>query len=368
MEDQMDAGQISCDRSYCILKKEIDSVSGKTILLKQLLAAVEVLNLDMPAWLQSPEGWTVFTGAVRQLVAEGLLVPMGKATRQDLYGKYRIIRPVTVREKQITTQIIKSIAPPASLDYYLKNPQDFLTDREIIETMIAFLKQPSPEWLTTNERAYQLFGDEKFLKGDPKDRSRGAVVLKRLGLDYASLGCEETWEPFFSFCQKDCFAHKARRIYIIENKDTFWSFKAKLMDTPSRLKSDMLIYGEGRKIVSSFQFVAEYDLNGQDDCFFYFGDLDAEGLNIYCELTKRYPQYRIFPFAEGYQALLEIGSRRGMRKTPQAQKMKPDNVASFLQEFPPSWAIKIRRLLEDGQYIPQEALSASQMRERFGKV
>jgi hypothetical protein len=363
----MNDEESNSNRFYCKLKEEIKRVSGKTMLLRQLLGAVEGLSPDLPAWLQSPEGWPVFAAAVRKLVAEGLIAPIGKITTHELYLKYRIIRQSEAKEGRVISQIVRSIEPPASVDFYLKNPQYFLADRDVIEIISDFLKQPSHEPAPINERAYQLFGDEKFFKGDRKERSRGETVLKRLGLDYADIGCFETAEPFFSFHHKDLSVRNARRIYIIENKDTFWSFKKRLMDVPSRFRPDMLIYGEGRKVLSSFKFVAEYDLNRGDDTFFYFGDLDAEGINIYCELKEAYPQYRIQPFVEGYQAVFEIGSAREIRKTPKAQKVKPENIGVFIEMFAPVWAAKLAKILEEGRYIPQEALSAAQMKVRFGK-
>jgi len=130
----------------------------------------------------------------------------------------------------------------------------------------------------------------------------------------------------------------------------------------------MLVYGEGKKIISSFKFVDEYDVDPQRDIFFYFGDLDAEGINIYCELLDQYPQYRILPFCEGYQAVFEIGQRREPVKIPKRQKVNIENIERFISAFDQSWAIKLKKLLEGGFYIPQEALSAVEMKERFGST
>lgn len=182
------------------------------------------------------------------------------------------------------------------------------------------------------------------------------------------MACEETVEPFFGFYDKDFHSLISRNIFIVENKDTFWSFKRNIMDYSSRIKVDMLVYGEGRKILSSFKFVSEYDVNLLADRFFYFGDLDAEGINIYCELLDEYPQYEISPFHEGYQAILEIGLRRESAKTPKEQKLKKENIFRFIKVFEDSWAAKLKKHLEGGFYIPQEALSATEMKERFGNI
>lgn len=219
-------------------------------------------------------------------------------------------------------------------------------------------------WVTVNERSYELFGDEKFLQGAESGRSRGKIILNRLGLDYRDLGCRETLEPFFSFIEKTFHSTTDRQIFIIENRDTFWSFKRNM--TP--IKADMLVYGEGRKILSSFQFMEEYNVILGRDKIYYFGDLDAEGVNIFCELADKYSSYGIIPFREGYLAMLEIGTRRGLLKTPKPQRMSRVNIERFISFFEQPWAAKLKSLLEKGFYIPQEALSATEMKERFGNA
>jgi len=401
-DSKIDAGEL-----YNRLAGAVDSFKGRFILLEQLHALAERLDGGMPVYLQSPAGMAAFEEAVSRLVAEKILAPVGNkpATPRGLHLKYRIkhnsaglagpagpagsagtagpagmdgiagiagiagpagMAGMAGRDAACTAEIIRSIPPPAVLDYYLRNPQDFRRDRAIIDKISSFLRQPHQDIVTVNERAYQLFGDEKFFKGAGKSRSRGETVLKRLGLSYADLGCRETVEPFFSFQSRDFHALAARDIFIIENKDTFWSFKRQIMDKPARLKAHLVIYGEGKKIISSFRFVEEYAVNPQTDRFYYFGDLDPEGINIYCTLLDEYPRYNIQPFVAGYQAVLEIGLAKAPVKTPKDQRLIKENVDKFLQAFEPPWAARIKEHLLQGFYIPQEALSAEEMKERFG--
>lgn len=358
----------STDEIYIALKNEIMGVEGKYIQLKSLLSAVESVNNDMPVFLQSPEGKSAISNAFNMLISEQLISPVGNKpfTYSGLYLKYKVHKIAEKKNNELVTQIIRSIELPATVDYYIKHPQDFLHDKPVIDTISSFLKTQSTDIITVNERAYELFGDEKFFKGDERSRSRGEVVLKRLGLDYSHLGCIDTVEPFFSFYKKDFFTRNTRNICIIENKDTFWSFKRNVLDSASTLNADMLIYGEGKKIISSFRFVEEYHVDPEIDTFFYFGDFDAEGINIYCELKELYPKFNILPLCEAYQATLEIGRKRGFAKTPKQQKMNGDNIGKFIRAFNEPWVSEIKRLLDGGFYIPQEALSATKIKERFG--
>ncbi|WP_418791813.1 Wadjet anti-phage system protein JetD domain-containing protein [Phosphitispora sp. TUW77] len=351
------------------LEKEINRSDNKYILLENLLSAVEGVNSDMPAFLQSSEGQTVFNEAVLDLVSGQIISPVGKPkTVRGLHLKYKMNKKRAEKDNDLIKQIINNITPPAALDHYIKNPGDYVNDCEIIAAICAFLKDGNKDMVTLNERAYQLFGDEKFFKGAPKIRSRGETVLKRLGLSYADLACAETVEPFFSFQNREFHSLSSRNIFIIENKDTFWSFKGHIMDAPSDIKVDMLVYGEGKKIISSFKFIDEYGVTPVTDSFFYFGDLDAEGINIYCELAEKFSQYKINPFYEGYQAVLHIGQRKAPKETPKNQVVRKENIDRFIKGFESVWAVKLKRHLEDGFYIPQEALSATEMRERFGRI
>lgn len=352
------------------IKDVIYNSKGRFILLKDMFSAVENKSPDMPVWLQSADGQAEFRCAVMGLVSENIISPVGKkpGTKDGLFLKYRINKKTESGDNGRVSQIIRDIRLPASLDYYLKNAADFVVDRDVISIIMEFLARKDKNLLTVNERAYELFGDEKFFRGDGPNRSRGEIILKRLGLAYSDMCCIETLEPFFSFQAKNFEEGKNRKIFIIENRDTFWSFKRHVMDAQSRIHADMIIYGEGRKIISSFQFAGEYGILPEKDEFFYFGDLDAEGINIFCELKDRYPSYNILPFCEGYHAVLDIGLKNGPRKTPKQQKINRENIRHFAGIFDSGIDLKVQMLLEGGSYIPQEALSASEMKERFGKI
>lgn len=363
----MSAEKIVEEMIYKKLKEKIQNMCRKFILLEEMLSWAETLSIDMPTFLQSQQGQKVFCSVINRLVNEKILKPSGTrpATINGLYKKYRKIY-TEKRDHAFASEIIRSIAPPASVDYYINNHNDFIADKSVIETISDFLKQEGKDFVTVNERAYELFGDEKFFKGTDKARSWGETVLKRLGLKYEDLRCYETPEPFFNFQRKDFSKLKSRNVYIIENKDTFWSFKHNLMDFPSKSNPDMLIYGEGKKILSSFKFVEEYEINPENDLFIYFGDLDPEGINIFCALKDKYPQYRIEPFIDGYMAILEIGLKKIPSRTPSKQVINENNIRRFIEAFDKTTAEQIKNLLISGCYIPQEALSARIMKERFG--
>lgn len=332
-----------------------------------LHSAIEASDGEMPLFLQSPKGKELFSKAVKTLVAEQIISPVGKKpfTHNGLYKKYRILNNKS-KDSDLITEIIRYIELPSAVDYYIKHPQAFISEREIIKTINDFVKKGVKDIVTVNERAYELFNDEKFFKGD--QRSRGEAILRRLGLSYSDIGCVDTQEPFFSFYRKDFFSRDMRNICIIENKDTFWSFKKTVLDSDSVLNIDMLIYGEGKKIISSFQFIDQYDIDPCSDKVYYFGDIDPEGINIYCELRDKYYMYNILPLCKAYEGVIEIGRNHELIETPKQQRVSESNIRKFTHFFDEPWDMEIKRILDGGFYIPQEALSCTRLKERFGII
>lgn len=347
------------------LKSEISSNSGSYIHIAAMQKSIEGMNSEMPSFLMSSDGRATFRQCIGKLISDNLISPVGSKSNlaNGLYSKYRICKAPKYKDGKLANQIICEITPPACIDFYLRNPDLYLEDRDVIEKIMDFLTHATGDIVTVNERSYQIFGDEKFFRGAQSSRSRGETILHRLGLDYSDIDCEETVEPFFSFMSKGFHTATDRYIFIIENRDTFWSFKRSIMNS---MKADMVIFGEGRKILSSFQFIEEYNVDPDRDTVAYFGDLDAEGVNIFCELTERYSAYNIKPFHDGYEALMEIGSRHEMVKIPKQQRINREHIEKFCSFFGQALAQQLGELLNGGFYIPQEALSATVMRERFG--
>ena len=85
-----------------------------------------------------------------------------------------------------------------------------------------------------------------------------------------------------------------------------------------------MIFGSGKKVVSSFrdfEFTAEKYLADSKNRFFYFGDMDYEGIGIYENLAEVFKEKRkehIFkeetqlePFKEAYVRMYEKAEKVG---------------------------------------------------------
>lgn len=98
----------------------------------------------------------------------------------------------------------------------------------------------------------------------------------------------------------------------------------------------------------------------ETDVINYFGDIDPEGFSIYYELKTQYASYQIQLQTAWYQMILEAVSDQGrvpQKIRGQIQARAREVLPLALQEFSPETAqILERMMLQDGCYIPQEAL------------
>ena len=335
-------------------------------------------------------GYLCFVQVIEALTAKGRIRPLKRPGKNGLnpplYRRYQCIQTALRLEPEMRKKLLNHYHPALTLGYYLDNPRDYENDRTYIDAIDAFLKaRPDPSSVhsrqavtipgasdpipsaprasaehssppsnrmevSVNERSFALFGDEKFLAS-----SAGRRLLQRLGIDYARLHCYETFEPFFYY---SLAPREHNDVLIVENKDTFFTLKKHFTSGRHHWGGKnfrLLIYGEGKKILSSFAYFPELtDFHSKENQFYYFGDLDPEGITIFEGLAQRYPQFRFTPFQLFYEALLRHAHRAPRLKT--TQKVKREDLEHFLSRFPAELARTMQELLAEGRYLPQEAL------------
>ena len=121
-------------------------------------------------------------------------------------------------------------------------------------------------------------------------------------------------------------------------------------------------YGGGKSIYKSFadfvNYVEPY-FKQEENKVYYFGDLDYEGILIFEHLQKEYAnQVEILLFTQAYEKMLEKAENIGYQQLPETKEGQNKNAGnSFFQSFSPITQKKMRNILEDGKYIPQEILN-----------
>ncbi|OPZ91599.1 MAG: hypothetical protein BWY74_01918 [Firmicutes bacterium ADurb.Bin419] len=337
------------------INKAIEGQSKKTIDSADILCFVE-RKVGGEAF-EVKGGYKAFASIIVFLCEKGDLLPVKSSgtngRNPQLYNKYRILCKDKKKPEDELQHEIQSLHPRLDKGYYYRNPQSFREDRDYVLMLSQYLGDSTKSKsliyrCTMNERSFEIFNNEKFLE------SKGRTLLKRLGLSLNDLNCYKTLEAFFYIL----FQPKEKlNILIIENKDTFYS-ALKYLDRKSEkelfgIYIDMLIYGEGKKIINSFSFINEVAMGMPIDKVYYYGDLDFEGIGIFNSVASKYGKYLIVPHVNLYKELLISTNNPPFLRTNQRNIC----LDLFLTYFDEESKAKISEILYNGKYIPQEGVS-----------
>lgn len=297
---------------------------------------------------------------IMQIVDNGELLPVKRAKtngrKPALPLSFWKIREEQDDYAEVYEELDYRLNPQLHTEYYRKNPQAYLKDRDKILLLSNYLDCHSellkiPE--TMNERSFEIFHREKFFQEEG-----GLNFCKRLGISREMLGFYETFEPlsYYSRSKKT-----PQNILIIENKDTFYDIRRYISQTGSILgkEFDTVIYGAGKGIWSTF---ADYvnqaeEYFGADNRLYYFGDLDYEGILIYEHLVKG-NQIQIGLFKRAYEKMIEKAQSAGIENLPDTKQGQNTGIGNvFINSFCEKIQSEIWNILKSGKYIPQEILN-----------
>lgn len=357
-----------------ILRSLADS-PVKRIYTKDLEAALtEIWGID-GYWQRG--GYQSFAELILELVQEGYLKPI-KARKTNgmnppLFNGYQIMGQKQIFTSQEQRLLLTEYHPRLDLTYYLRNREAYQRDKQYLQALDQYFRVAGhidkSRSVTINERSFQIFRDEKWLGS-----TQGQALLQGLGLTIDDLDCHYTYEPFFYYqLRPPVIGNNSEpyHILIVENKDSFFSFKNLLQEGVSvwnGQRLDLLIYGEGRKILRSLSFLWELLPESIGNiCCQYFGDLDPEGISIWSELVETYEVQGLGIQVATYfyeRLWKKHGDRASHLRT--AQRWRPQAIGQFLAHFEQPIARGMERLLEAGKYLPQEGLDAATL-EELGK-
>lgn len=290
---------------------------------------------------------------IQQALQNGYLEPVkasgSNGKKPALYKKYHIITKIE-NEEELRQELLFSLSPALKNDYYLNHLKQYELDREAIFKLSDFFQsQRSCLQLPTslNERSFQIWQQEKFLAQE------GQRLLKNVGLTLDDLNIYETAEPlaYYSVSKET-----PQNILIIENKDTFYSLRKYMIEGHQQILGfpmKTLIYAGGKKGIKGFQhFEASVEpyLLHQANRFYYFGDLDYEGILIFEKLRDH---FYCEPFVLAYEAMLKKSVSLQLPKTKEKQNRQISEM--FFNYFEDCTLMKAT--LESDRYIPQEILT-----------
>ena len=244
-----------------------------------------------------------------------------------------------------------------STAYYLKHIAVYQKERQHVRRLNRFLMENNAHLsvcVSINQRSYEIWSDEKFLS-----EKSGPTILTHCGLAMENLNVFNTSAPFPYYKVDEGVP---QTLLIVENSDPFFTMRKHLMEGHKHLfgrEIKTLIYGAGNggpKEFTDFELSGEpYMCHAQNE-FLYFGDLDYAGLRIYEKTAGSYHwPGGLHPFKEAYNKMLEKSRSMELRKSEKNQSSYEGNI--FFSEFNQDEAEKMKKILEDGYYIPQEILT-----------
>lgn len=301
-----------------------------------------------------------FSFEILKLETEGVLVAVKKAGRNNkvpsLAYKYRINKAVLKKDiqQEIETKRFK-LHSILELDVYFHLPsEEWEKDYPFIEKINTYIENfglPNSE-VPAPERSLALVGDEKWIQ-----EKGGQKVLERLNI-WNALKIIPVSDPLAFIINPNKINNSHHLHLIVENKTAFDGLSLAIKET----QFTTLIYGQGYKITKSIEyFHKQLPLDHVTHTFYYFGDVDWEGIKIWYQLTKKIDAKLAIPF---YLACID--------KTPTAIKTNQSSsegaTQSFLFCFGKDHQEKIMASLENQQYWPQEVISSDELKRIWSET
>lgn len=325
------------------VKRQLAGFDRKTIRLSELEDLMKQL-------LHTYED---FAEAVLQMEDEGILEMMkskGRTSRvPSLAFQYRINKAYLAESHHRQLQHYRMrLHPLLNIDYYYnQDPSVWERDLEYILKLDNYLKTEElpTEAVPAPERSFALVGDEKWIieKG-------GKELLDRVGL-FNRLQIIPVSEPLMFAINPNKVGDPKQYHLIVENKTTYQGLLPALVETVFAT----IIYGSGKAVIKSIeQFPLQYPVEAEHK-FFYFGDLDNEGISIWYSLYNKLPVNLALPF---YSACLEKKVAKGkgyQRENKEAQD-------AFLSFFNLEQQQRMQSFLKDGYYYPQEIVRTRELK------
>lgn len=253
-----------------------------------------------------------------------------------------------------------------NIEGYLKRPSVYQKHRELLLVLNDFLIQNKEKLkipISKNERAYQIWNDEKIL-----DNSVCKNIIKWNKLE-GIMNYYLTPEPFFDYIHNK---KEEMNILVIENKDTWYSVRKVMNDVKDKcyivnIEIDGLLYGEGNKITKE-KALEEYEKEVmQRKCnFIYWGDLDYAGIEMFERVVTQNKNSNIRLF---YEIYIKMINEKQMEKLGKIKKKQNHdiNLDLFLNYFSYEYKEKIKLILKNDYYIPQEIINAEVLIENLKK-
>ena len=301
---------------------------------------------------------------VSDAVDKGLLSPVKTSGTNGnraypIYLKYRI----TIAEDYTEALSAILLLHPAIIKsgYLQAKPELYLKYETQFQKLNHYLFQTqTTTFVSKKERSFAIFDEEKQL-----DDNSFRGLLERLGLTAEVLRYYDTPE----YCFNDYIPERKAQmtLLICENKDIWFNIRRRMYEDSARdifgVRIDGVVYGSGNKISEHGALSAYTQFMGADSVrYYYWGDIDRAGLNIFMSLVKNNPQLDIQLFTPAYEKMLQLAE---MRNIPDSSDHRERN--RNYEHIYGCFSEELRHRLSDyidvNKRIPQEIINYEELLE-----
>jgi hypothetical protein len=287
----------------------------------------------------------VLLAHLEELQLTGLLSFARSTTEWDRAGTPALPRRLMLQRTAAPRRSFTHVSWVPALSFAVNVTRtDMLEKLELINRFIIERRGELELLIPYRERALQIFGDEKALKGIV----RADLMWERLPLSVIG-----AYNPEPPLAREDC-AGATGPLLLVENLHTYESI-VRWNDRVFRYCS--VAYGVGEAVLKTPKAVAQAVERTGASSIVYFGDLDREGVDIASDLAARLLKtsgHVLQPEQHLYALLLDLGIERELP----AAEVLTDSAAQWLGT---GLAQRVRGLFQRKAWMPQEGLSLDKL-------
>ncbi|WMJ89758.1 Wadjet anti-phage system protein JetD domain-containing protein [Anaerocolumna sp. MB42-C2] len=295
---------------------------------------------------------------IEEWIAEDKIIPVKKRGMTSFIPRiYSEYKKVTKKEdyKEYEKEIRK-LHPDMDITRYLKNPKQFIENKEKIIKLSEYLwnnRETLSYNMSVKERSYDIWRNEKFLES-----AAGKQICSWNHLNNDYLNCFYAPESFF-FLDLHVNSPIVTAL-VIENKDTWYSLGKSLKQSEKKIlfdvQIDIIIYGEGNKATKPEALGKFMDeITDRPYRILYAGDIDIAGIDMLYRCLNNNREGSIKPFVRLYKHMLKKAIYEDLEPTDDNRGIIYDKC--FLDYFTENEEMLIKRVLDSNKRIPQEILN-----------